>query len=76
MFPFYFCSAEEIDNIVKGYNDMRKKERERECMCELITNSELRSVQDYATAASFLSMPKKKKTTKVIEKVPSWFPFW
>lgn len=72
MFPFYHCSAEEIDNIVKGYNDMRKKERERECMRELITNSELRSVQDYATAASFLSMPKKK----VPEKVPSWFPFW
>jgi hypothetical protein len=68
MFPFYHCSAEKIDNIVKRYNDMRKKERERECMRELITNSELRSVQDYATAASFLSMPKKKDP----EKVPSW----
>jgi hypothetical protein len=72
MFPFYFCSAEEIANIAKGYNDIRQKEHERKCMRELITNSELRSVHDYAIAGSFLSMPKKK----VIEKVPSWFPFW
>ena len=76
MFPFYYCSAEEIENIARGYNDMREKERQRQCMRELIMKSELRSVQDYATAASFLSMPKKKVPEKIPDKVPSWFYFW
>jgi hypothetical protein len=76
MIPFFFCSAEEIANIAKGYNDIRKKEHERKCMRELIMNSELRSVHDYAIAGSFLSMPKKKKK-ETIEPVPSWwFYFW
>jgi len=55
---------------------MREKERQRQCMRELIMKSELRSVQDYATAASFLSMPKKKVPEKIPDKVPSWFYFW
>ena len=78
MFPFYYCSVEEIENIAKGYNDMREKERERQCMRELIMKSELRSVHDYAIAASFLSMPKKeiKKVPEKKETTPSWFYFW